>query len=99
MRPKRMLEGRGDAAAEAAPLGFGSHSATFQSPSALRTRLRLGLTSEMVPSCKWPRKRLSQRNRTVSDSARRKYSYPKRGSSLNVTDCASTVGPPQSEKL
>src|ERR1700678_664311 len=40
-----------DAAKEASvELGLGSHSARFQSPSRLRTRLRLGRSIETVPS-------------------------------------------------
>ena len=46
-----------------------------------------------------PRRRLDQRSLTLIDSARRKYSCPKRGSSPIVTDCASSMGPPHTLKL
>src|ERR1700719_1091200 len=77
----------------------GSHSATFQSPSGLRTRFRLGWLREIAPNSRRPRSRLRQRRLTVSDSARRKYSRPKRGSSLTVTERASSVGRPHKLKL
>src|ERR1700685_347073 len=73
--------------------GLGSHSARFQSPSGFRTRFRLGRSIETVPSWRWPRNNTCQQSRTVSDSALRKYSWPKRGSSPKVTDCAWSVGP------
>src|SRR3984957_20963526 len=87
--------GLGDAEDNAATDGRGNHSARFQSPAELRTRFRLGLVSETVPSSICPRSKLCQRSRTVTDSARRKYSWPKRGSSAKVTGWASSVGPPQ----
>src|SRR5271163_604263 len=62
---------------EAAPdvaESLGSHSAKFQSPSALRTRLRLGRLREIVPNSKCPRSKLCQRRPIVRESACRKYS-------------------------
>src|ERR1700722_4768442 len=99
-RVKRTAGGRaefadGGAEKDEATGGRGNHSARFQSPLELRTRFRLGLVSETVPSSICPRSRLCQRRRTVTESARRKYSWPKRGSSAKVTGWASSVGPPQ----
>src|SRR5712692_7298826 len=99
MRVKRSGEGGGSggptgAAAPVGAEGRGSHSARFQSPFEARTRFRLGRLREKVPNSRRPRNRLRQRRRIVSDSARRKYSCPKRGSSPTVTDCASSVGQP-----
>src|SRR5271154_6499496 len=105
MRPKRTAPGAEEETEDEAEAGvadaadLGSHSATFQSPSELRTRFRLGLSSAIAPNSMCPRKKLCQRSRTVSESARRKYSWPKRGSSPNVTEWASRVGPPHREKL
>jgi len=81
------------------PAGTGSHSDMFQSPCEFRTRFKLGRVSERVPRPMRPRRRLDQRSRTLIDSARRKYSCPKRGSSATVTDCASSTGPPHKLNL
>src|ERR1700678_3740884 len=40
----------------APPPDFGNHSATFQSPPELRTRLRLGLSSAIAPNSMCPQK-------------------------------------------
>src|ERR1700722_4337700 len=84
-RVKRTAGGRvafasGDTAeADETTGGRGNHSARFQSPSELRTRLRLVLVSETVPTSICPRSKLFRPGRTLTESARRKYSWPKRG--------------------
>ena len=54
-------------------------TARFHSPRALRTRFKVGRVSESVPHSRRPRSRLRQRSLKLRDSARRKYSRPKRG--------------------
>ncbi len=78
--------------------GRGSHSATFHSPAESRTRFRLGCERESVPSSMRPRRRLSQRRRTEIESARRKYSWPKRWSSSTLIEFAMSEGPSQKLK-
>ena len=58
------------------PFGFagGSHLSRFHRPSAVRTRIRLGLVNDIVPNSKWPPSSPNQRRRAIRRSARRKYS-------------------------
>ena len=81
-----------DSLADDASWGAGSQLSTFHWPSALRTRFRLGCESSSVPSSSLPANSAFQRKPATTLSARKKYSRPKRGSSLMVTLCAIIPG-------
>ena len=70
----------------------GNHRSRFQRLSEFRTKIKLGLLSDMVPNSKWPLSRPVQRTPALRRSARRKYSWPNAGSSPTVTPLASSCG-------
>src|ERR1700719_1865072 len=65
----------------------------FHLPWLSRTRFRLGRDRESVPNSKRPESNAGQRSPALKVSARRKYSWPKRGSSEMVMEFASSRAP------
>src|ERR1700730_14827799 len=71
----------------------GSHCSMPHRPWLSRTRFRLGRERDRVPNSKRPESSADQRSPALKVSARRKYSWPKRGSSEMVMEFASSRAP------